>query len=96
MYARLDNRIVAKNLDIPVSPKSSRSGGVARFSIAAFASHTMRRPVEHYIGEAYWKASPRAVDRGFKRGWKLLKVPPGAPSLLCLLRRYDRQPAMVG
>ncbi len=57
-----------------------RSGGVARFSIAAFASTTRGGQSSLYRG-GFAKTSPRAVDRGFKRSSKLLKFPPGAPTI---------------
>src|SRR5260370_33210299 len=66
-----------------------RSGGVARFSIAAFASECHGVASRTLNRGGSWKTSPRAVDRGFKRSFKLLKLPPGAP-LLLIFRRQVR------
>jgi hypothetical protein len=64
------------------------SGGVARFSIAAFASKSSEAASRALDRGGLLETSPRAVDRGFKRGGKPLKVPPGAPSFESIFGKH--------
>ncbi len=70
-------------LDKAVSFQVAGSGGVARFSIAAFALQARQggQSSRNRVAAAAGKQVSRAVDRGFKRRPELLKIPPGAPSL---------------